>query len=356
MQPDMISDNTQPTQKAPRRSKKRIILLAVLAFCAAILLYLFLGWPIDHKGTRYGITWSKTYAEQLGLNSDQGLEYMFREVGVRDVRLPAYWQLVEPTEGTYDFSWLDKELDLAHQYGATVTLAVGARLPRWPECWAPDWALQLSPEERKAAQLDYVREVYRRYADDPALERWQIENEVSFTFFAKCEGLTDDIVREEMRLVRGLEQSRPPDKRRPVTTTDSGELSTWLAFTGDIDGKGISIYRVVTNPLIGIIRYWFVPPWFYARKAALARPFVGPFHVSEFQMEPWADAPIETLSDEAQFQVFGLPHMKKALTYAKQTGFNEIYFWGAEWWLWMKEARGHSEFIDTMKRFFTEAR
>jgi len=335
---------------------KKMIYWTLIGLAILVLAYFFVGWPRLTKNAQYGITWSKPYAESLGLDSQQGLTVMLKDVGVQKLRLPAYWSLLEKTQGQFDFSWLDAQLGLAQQYGGHVTLALGARLPRWPECWTPDWVTSLSPAERRAAQLEYIRQVYNHYSEHPAIERWQIENEASFTFFASCPGLTKDLINEEITLVRGLEQSRPMNQQRPVITTDSGEWSTWLSFAGKIDGKGVSVYRRVTNPWIGIISYWFIPPWFYQRKAMLAQSFVGDILVSEFQMEPWADVSLPKLDNPTLFQTLDLKQMQSNLWYAEHMGFKEVYFWGAEWWLWMKENRDQPQFMDAMTQFFHSKR
>lgn len=356
-QPTQNAQQQPPSRKKrQRRPWKPLLLWSLLGLLILIAGYFLIGWPKVNENAKYGITWSKPYAESLGLNSRDGLGYMLEDVGVRRFRIPAYWSLTEPERGRYDFSWLDEQIELIDRYGGSVTLGIGARLPRWPECWEPEWTHELSPTERREAQLKYARDVYERYAEHPAIDSWQIENEVTFDVFANCEGLTNELVEKELQLIRGLEQSRPPNLQRPVVTTESGEWSTWLSFAGDVDGKGISIYRAVTDPWLGVIRYWFVPPWAYQRKAALVRAFVGPVHVSEFQMEPWADLPLTSLTNETQFRTLDIDQMEANLRYAERTGFDEVYFWGAEWWLWMQEMRDHPEFIEMMSEFFQENR
>lgn len=314
--------------------------------------YFFVGWPTETSDVEYGISWSKPYAEDLGLDSRRGLEQAMDELGVRRVRLPAYWSLIESERDKMNFEWLDEHIDVIAKRQGSIILAIGSRLPRWPECWAPDWTKDLNAEDRKQQQLEYVRAVHARYADNPAIISWQVENEATLTIYVNCPGLTKELVKDEMKLVRELEKARPAHLQRPVVTTDSGELSTWLTFTGHIDGKGVSVYRVLNSPLIGIFRHKLIPPWFYGRKALLAQPFTGEIYVSEFQMEPWANQPLTTLADEEQFETFDLEQLRSNLWYAKRVGMKRIDFWGAEWWLWMKEKRSHPEFWEEMRKVF----
>jgi len=45
---------------------------------------------------------------------------------------------------------------------------------------------------------------------------------------------------------------------------------------------------------------------------------------------------------------------KENIAYAKTAGFSENYFWGAEWWYWMKEKQNHPEFWNYAKELFIE--
>jgi hypothetical protein len=116
------------------------------------------------------------------------------------------------------------------------------------------------------------------------------------------------------------------------------------------------LYRAVTNPWFGVIDYWFIPPWAYARKAWLASLFVRPIFVSEFQMEPWSDHLLQNTSLEDQYRTLSIEQMRKNFTYAKQVDMPAVDFWGVEWWLWMRDRHGNAEFWNEAKKFFSEAR
>ena len=49
-----------------------------------------------------------------------------------------------------------------------------------------------------------------------------------------------------------------------------------------------------------------------------------------------------------------LEHMNSKLlsenvSFAKKVGFPEIYFWGTEWWYWMKVKQNHPEIWEEAK-------
>ncbi len=323
------------------------------AIIAIILGFFLIGWPKEYQ-KEYGITWSSPYAYGLGLNPNDGLRQVLDDVGVRRFRIPAYWTDIEREQGKYDFTILREQLDAIASRNGSVILAIGSRLPRWPECWVPEWATQVDLATRRSVQLAYLQKTYAMFKDHPAVKAWQVENEAMFTFYVECPGLTKELVIEELRYVKGEEAKR--SNPRPVYTTDSGELSLWIDWAGEVDGLGVSLYRTVTNPWLGVIRYWFIPPWAYVRKAWLAHFFVGPIFVSEFQMEPWSDFPLENTSLEDQYRTLSIDQMRKNFLYAKRLDMPAIDFWGAEWWLWMRDKKGNADFWNEAKVFFQASR
>ena len=334
-----------------RLSKKQVwFLIGVLA--AIVLGYFLIGWPKEYP-KRYGVTWSSPYAWSLGLDPNDGLRQVLDDLGVRHFRIPAYWTDIEREQGKYDWSILQAQLDEIAKRKGTVMLALGGRQPRWPECWVPEWAKGLEQSKREEAQLAYVRLTYERYKNHPTITGWQVENESRFNFFVSCPGLTKELVLRELRYVREEEAKRGTSKRS-VITTDSGELSLWLTYAGETDGLGVSVYRAVTNPWLGIIRYWFIPPWAYARKAALVSRLTGPVQVTEFQMEPWSDHLLQNTKLEDQYLTLSIEQMRRNFTYAKRLDTSAVDFWGVEWWLWMKEKQGVPEFWNGAKAFFKD--
>src|SRR5688572_14591930 len=179
-----------------------------------------------------------------------GLRQVLDDLGVRRFRIPAYWTDIEREQGKYDFKILQEQLDEIAKRDGKVMLAIGSRLPRWPECWVPEWATRVDLATRRAVQLAYLQKTYAMFKDHPSVVAFQIENEASFTLYIECDGLTKDLVLEELRYVRGEESKRP--NPRPVYTTDSGEFSSWINWAGEVDGLGVRLYRAVTNPWPGV--------------------------------------------------------------------------------------------------------
>lgn len=336
-------------------SVSRVVGLVIVVLFVCLIAYLFIGWPKTYPKT-YGITWSAPYARYLGIDPIKGLIAALDELHVRHFRIPAYWNELEPMDGKYDWALLDEELDAIRAREGTVILVIGAKQPRWPECWYPEWVKSLNSHEREQKQLAYVKEVVQRYRNRPGIS-WQIENEPTFfSSFGECGLFDKKIVPKETALVHEIDGMVSGLPAHPILTTASGELSLWTLPAKEYTGLGVSVYRVIANSWTDRWSYWFIPPWFYARKAHLfpAGLLLGGVYVSEFQMEPWVLTDIRTLDLKKQFHTFDLPQMKENKLFADRINLPRVYFWGAEWWYWMKANHQHPEFWDEASSWFKE--
>jgi beta-galactosidase len=106
------------------------------------------------------------------------------------------WAFMEPEEGRYDFTWLDKSVALARKYGLKVVLCTPTATP-------PAWLSRNHPEilmvrgdgtrmnHGSREQADWSSPVYRKYAEsiiskmaehygsNPTVWGWQLDNELS---------------------------------------------------------------------------------------------------------------------------------------------------------------------------------
>jgi hypothetical protein len=323
-----------------------LIGLGVVVSC--ITAFLWIGWDAPTTGPmRLGVTFSQIYASDNGMNWREVLTQALDDLKIRSFRIPTYWNIVQPDADRYDWSSVDYQMDEIGRRNGHVLLVVGAKQPRWPECWLPEWAKKLTPSEEHAARLEYIQSVVQRYRDNPALEAWQVENEPAF-IYGQCPLPDTAFFEKELALVKSLD----PD--HPITTTDSGELSSWLSVGPLVDRLGVSVYRVVRLPWGTKWSYDWIPTFWYARRALLVRPFVKDIFVSEFQMEPWLVKPLNETPLSEQYETMDLAQTKKNFRYAEQMQFNEIYFWGVEWWWWLKTQHGQPQFWDEARAFFAQ--
>lgn len=336
-----------------KRAKKtfKYLLIAILIF--SVLLSGLVFWlaqkPVPETIT-YGMSFNTLYARELGLDWKETYDAIIDDLNVRNLRLAAHWPMVEPGPGQYNFEELDYQIMRAEEVGASVVLAVGRRLPRWPECHIPDWVRAKSPEDQEKELLLYLETVVRRYKDSSAVNVWQVENEPFLQVFAfdHCGELNIKLLEKEIALVKSI------DGTRPVLVTDSGNLGTWKGAYTHGDMFGTSVYVHFWNPELGQFRT-FLPPWFYRVKDKAIKLMYGdkPTVLIELSAEPWLLEPVVDVPLEIQFTRMNLQKFEDILTYAKETRYDTQYLWGAEWWYWL-HLQGRSEMWERGQKLFVK--
>ncbi|MDD5626031.1 MAG: beta-galactosidase [Patescibacteria group bacterium] len=295
---------------------------------------------------KFGVTFSKGRAEYLGLDWHDTYSSILDELQVKYLRLGAYWPDVMPKKDVYNFSDLDWMVDEAGNHQAKIILAIGWRLPGWPECHTPDWATNLNGQEHQEQISNLIKETVNRYKSDPQISAWQLENEPFLRSFGICPPLDRDFFKQELALVKSLDD-------RPIIVTESGELSTWLGGGHYGNVLGITMYRVVWNKYVKYFYYPF-PEASYYLKGEIVKLLTGvkKIIVAELQAEPWSpNGSLLTMSLDEQLKVVNLDYMKNVVSYARHTGFSEYYLWGVEWWYWLKN-QGHPEVFNFVQELF----
>lgn len=310
------------------------IFVFICAVLSVVLMYLGLTLrPVARRDVQFGVTFSQKYAAELGLDWRAALGAILNELKVRRLRIPVYWDQVEPAANIFIFSDIDWQLQAAETAGTDVVLAIGRRLPRWPECHIPNWARAWDEARQQAAVLRMLAQVVNRYKDYPAVTAWQVENEPFLDTFGICPPSDEDFFGREIDLVRSLDPSRP------IMVTESGELSTWVRAAKYADVVGVSMYRTTWNDVLGYF-YYPLPPLFYTRKAAMIAQSGTGVVVSELQAEPWAPRPLVESPLDEQFVSMNRDIFRKNVDFARRTHLGSVYLWGAEWWYWLREKKG----------------
>lgn len=323
------------------------VLLGILVFLLVFVGYFFVSQPPQAEKITWGVNFSQKHAKDLGLDWQETYLAILDDLGAKNIKLLTHWDLLEPKKDEYFFNDLDWQIETAKEKGATILLVVGMKTGRWPECHIPDWAQNLSDKEQQKQVLELVENIILRYRDSQAVEKWQAENEPFFPF-GLCPWSDKEFVKKEIELIKSLD-----GKMRPVVVSDSGELSLWLGPSKLGDIVGTTMYRKIWSKEFSRYVSFPLPPAFYWRKAQLIERFFGKkVIVVELQAEPWGPKLLYDSSPKEQAKSMNLEQFRKNLEFARKTGFDEFYLWGAEWWYWLNEKQNQPEIWEEAKKFF----
>jgi hypothetical protein len=321
-------------------SRLNKIMLSLLVFTLLVsgLMYGISRWYVASESDTpqiIGTSFIPAYAESLGLDAEDTMDALLDDLGVRHFRLVSYWNQLEPEEGKYDFSMLDWQMQKAEEHDAKVTLSIGLRQPRWPECHMPDWAKN-TPEANWQPKLEkFIAAVVVRYKDSPALQSYQLENEYYLASFGECPESTQERLISEYLLVKSL------DQKNPVILSRSNNFPTLPKSPPTPDIYGISVYRRVWDGRT--LKDYFtypMPSWYYSFLAGIQKLSSGkPSVLHELQAEAWppnGQGILETSLYE-QNESFDARRFEQYIKFGKDTGMREIYTWGSEYWYYRKE-------------------
>lgn len=339
----------------PQKGWKRVVAMTVIGLCSIVCLWFVSDWlsfvltPTRDTYT-FATSFSTKQARMLGNDWQANYTALLDDLKIRQFRLMSYWDEGEKTRGTYHFDELDWQMNEAAKRGAKVSLAIGLRQPRWPECHEPDWAKSLPKTEWKQALFDYTTAVVKRYQHHPALESFQLENEALAWWFGDCREQPDaKRINEEFKLVKST-----TDKPIWMSLSDQYGLSINEPIP---DAYGYSLYLYVYNNVIpGTYVNPSPPIWFHRLRAdIISAMHHKPFFLHELQLEPWGPKEIKQLSEAEQNITMSPKQIHYNLEYARKIGFDQVYTWGSEWWYWRK-THGSTQVWETIRSEINDSR
>lgn len=339
--PGLLAGIWQSASMAWRAIFTSLGILIVLNF-SILLLW---GWYVlrhQSEPTVIGATFIPNYARHFNLQPQETLDAIINDLGVRHLRLVSYWNIHEPKRGEYNFSELDWQFQMARESGTKVSLAIGLRQPRWPECHLPDWAQSMNKDEWYPELKKYITKVVERYGDDPALESYQLENE----FFLKAFGICPDHDRQRLIEEYGLVKSLDDDT--PVIISRSNNAMGWPVYDPIPDQYAVSVYKRVWDKTITkrYFEYPF-PPQFYGALAAVSQITQNKtMFIHELQSEAWGSKDIKDLDITEANKTMDASKMRERIDYGAASGMKRLDLWGVEWWYYRKKVMGeHSLWI-----------
>lgn len=325
----------------------KIILLIIGIVIVLFVGYFFVGKAKPVENVEWGVTFSKRPLVDFELDWKKVFLAILDDLKVKKIRIIAYWNEIEKQESEYDFGELDWQINEIEKRGGEIILALGRKVPRWPECFEPEWIKDWTEDKKQEKILALISEIINHYKNKDSIKIWQVENEPFFENFGECPDFDKDFFEKELALVRQLDPSRP------IMITESGELSTWMGGARRSDVLGTSLYRKIYGRL-GFYFTYPIPAVFYQRKSSLIKSFfdVDEIIAIEVQAEPWGHKPNQFMTIEEQDKSMAFKDFEKVLEYTRYAGFNKAYLWGVEYWYWRKDKFGDDRFWERAKYLF----
>ena len=346
--------------------------------------------PVQPRGgTQLGISFRPLQAEALGLDPHGALRVLLR-YPFEVIRIPAYWDRLEPAPRRLDTGELDRVLDAAQQAGKRVILGVGAvKNFGYPEFFVPDHHLDRPlpegtlvtpggrPDLLRAAE-EFLTRVVGQYSDRDAIVAWQVEHEaVDPLGMEHSWRLSEAFVRAEVAAVRAadpagrpvvmngfLPTSTPVALQQRWRTRDQGDSLAVAQRLADIIGVDcyprhalasagpLSIYLdgSQTRSRQRQLRLLF------DRTAAAGRGLM----IAEGQAEPWEA--VTTPPNPSGLAMYSCRPEDLITTYSRLLRLTsewrhvlESYlFWGAEYWL-ARDRDGDPAYLRAFARVLDES-
>jgi len=325
------------------------ILFSLLILLLIFVGYLFFGTPPQAEKITWGVNFSQKHSQNLGLDWKENYLALLDDLNVKNIKLSAHWDLLEPEKDKFYFDDLDWQLTEAEKRNAKILLVIGMKTGRWPECHIPEWAKNLTKEEQQKEILEMVEEIVLRYRGWASVNMWQVENEPFFPF-GECPWSDIKFLKKEIELVKSLDF-----KKRPIIISDSGEGSFWIRAGQLGDVVGTTMYKKVWFRQIGIYIYYPFPPVFYWRKAQIIKKLFDKKVICiELQAEPWGPTLLYNAPLEGQEKTMNLEQFRQNIEFAKKTGLDTFYLWGGEWWFWLKTKQNQPEIWNEAKNLISK--
>lgn len=297
----------------------------------------------------FGTTFPYLHLRRAGHDWRKALEAA-DDLGLRLLRVGAYWSEIERSEGRFDFSELDEVLDLASAKGYRLVVTVGMKAPVWPEWYLPDWAAPEGKHARKNAEvsrdaalrertLRFVRATVRHLASRRSIVAWQVENEPMDRAGETRWFIGADFVALEAREIRASDPAGRPlivnvwsdDQRRSsFPWTDATYAARNALEIGEI--LGVDVYPRVASDSVSMRRSSSYPRAYRNQAAAQG----ADAWIIESQAEDWSPGRV------------GPDDVRWLVDLHRRQGYSTIFLWGFQTW-YERRLKGDGELWDAVR-------
>jgi hypothetical protein len=345
--------------------------------------------PVPPRGaTALGISFRPLQAEALGLEPGATLSRLL-EYPFRVIRVPAYWNRLEPAPGRFETGEFDRVLDAAQAGGKQIIVGLGAvKNFGYPEFFVPAHHLDrplaegtlITPQSHGRlldAATAFLTAAVARYADRDAIIAWQVEHEAVDPLGVEHSWrLSEAFARAEVAAVRAA------DPVRPVLMNGFLPTSTPVALQQHWRTRDQGDSLAVAQRLADIVGVDYYPRHALLRAGPLTvyldgsqtrrrrqqhRRLLGQvaaagrrLMIAEGQAEPWeAVTTPPSPAGRAMYScrpedVIANYSQCLALTSEAGTVTENYLFWGAEYWL-ARERDADPDYLRAFARVLEES-
>lgn len=334
-----------------KRWFKKVLIICSIALFVFVIVSAIVMWRFDrHQANKpevLGVSFSQVQVERYGTDWKKNYLAILDDLKFREIRIMAYWNRIEPTPDKYDFSETDWMVAEAKKRGARISLALGQKVPRYPECYHPDWLNTKDTQRTSERAVKMIKAVASHYKNEPTITSWQLDNEFLLKLFGICP--KDQLTNQQLQ--RELDGLRSVDTTRPIVLSQSNQWG--MPILGPFaDIYGFSLYLWVWTPLYNGYFHYIQPGEFNWWKAAWINLYTGnEIWVHEMQAEAWGPRkPNHEITYEEATKTMDPNKLHQIINYVRKSRIKRIDLWGAEWWYWLKETQGQPEMWNEVKK------
>jgi len=325
-----------------------------------------------------GISFRPRQVEAFGLDGPATLDVVLK-YPFELLRLAAYWDRIESSDGELDTRELDWQLAAAERAGKRVILSIGPiKNFGYPEYYVPKHQLEgplregalVRPEGHSkllSAARGFITAIVTKYQGRDSVVAWQLEHEaVDPLGFEHSWRLGLDLVESELATLRDCDPSRPVMMNGFLPTSslvglsqgwrtrDQGDSLAVAAKLADIVGIDYyprnSLVRLGPRSLYSDGSRAKPPGALFAAIQERGRRWM----VAEGQAEPWETTTVPPDPPGKSMFTCGPEHLIENYNTATswstpETPLYAYLFWGAEYWI-LRARSGDSSYLDAFRR------
>jgi glycosyl hydrolase family 10 len=293
---------------------------------------------------KFGTTFSPKQLQHLSCPIFKALDKAI-ELNFDHLRICTYWDETEKAEGQYDWSQLEKILNVCQKKQQGVILTLGVKAPRYPEFHFPDWIKNkdLNNSQTQKKILNFIKQTVKKFKNLSCIKYYQVENEALDPSGPDSLTIPFSFLKKEIALVKKL------DNRKIIVSLWANELSKRnllpkLDKTSDIVGLDL-YYQQFIGKILN--KSFYTGPLDSQQKIAkLLRKLNQKAWIMELQAEPWEANEQNYLAKNPKS--ISPEKIKSFYQKANKLPVSTIFFWGFEYWFYQLNKNKNNNYFKTI--------